>query len=199
MSRGSTWRGPTSRAATRRRPRGLGPGYRPAPRRPLGGGDRLRSRRSARVRPGGGAARTCAGSAGRPGPGPGSASTSCSDGRRPPRRLASDHRGVAEAVRNGWADAGVCLRLVSEEAGLGFPPGPRGGVRPLLPRSVRRDDPGFRPSSRRSARRPTARRWASCPDTIAARPGELRRGAIEVHVPPSIPMAQRIPWIRCVR
>jgi molybdate-binding protein len=39
---------------------------------------------------------------------------------RPPRRLASDHRGVAEAVRSGWADAGVCLRLVSEEAGLDF-------------------------------------------------------------------------------
>jgi molybdate-binding protein/DNA-binding XRE family transcriptional regulator len=34
--------------------------------------------------------------------------------------LASDHRGVAEAVKSGWADAGVCLRLVSEEAGLGF-------------------------------------------------------------------------------
>jgi molybdate-binding protein len=42
------------------------------------------------------------------------------DGRKAPRRLASDHRGVAEAVRNGWADAGVCLRLVSEEAGLDF-------------------------------------------------------------------------------
>ena len=42
--------------------------------------------------------------------------------RRPPRRLASDHRGVAEAVRSGWADAGVCLRLVSEEAGLDFLP-----------------------------------------------------------------------------
>jgi molybdate-binding protein/transcriptional regulator with XRE-family HTH domain len=42
------------------------------------------------------------------------------DGRKAPRRLASDHRGVAEAVRSGWADAGVCLRLVSEEAGLDF-------------------------------------------------------------------------------
>jgi molybdate-binding protein len=42
--------------------------------------------------------------------------------RRPPRRLASDHRGVAEAVRSGWADAGVCLRLVSEDAGLSFLP-----------------------------------------------------------------------------
>ena len=42
--------------------------------------------------------------------------------RRPPRCLASDHRGVAEAVRGGWADAGVCLRLVSEDAGLDFLP-----------------------------------------------------------------------------
>jgi molybdate-binding protein/transcriptional regulator with XRE-family HTH domain len=41
---------------------------------------------------------------------------------RAPDRLASDHRGVAEAVRAGWADAGVCLRLVSEEAGLDFLP-----------------------------------------------------------------------------
>jgi molybdate-binding protein len=40
--------------------------------------------------------------------------------RRPPRRLAADHRSVAEAVRAGWADVGVCLRLVSEEAGLDF-------------------------------------------------------------------------------
>jgi molybdate-binding protein/DNA-binding XRE family transcriptional regulator len=42
------------------------------------------------------------------------------DGRRPPRRLASNHRGVAEAIRNGWADVGVCLRLVSDEFGLDF-------------------------------------------------------------------------------
>jgi molybdate-binding protein/transcriptional regulator with XRE-family HTH domain len=54
----------------------------------------------------------------------GSGARQCLDellgGRRPPRRLASDHRGVAEAVRSGWADAGVCLRLVSDEAGLDF-------------------------------------------------------------------------------
>jgi molybdate-binding protein/DNA-binding XRE family transcriptional regulator len=37
-----------------------------------------------------------------------------------PRRIAKDHRGVAEAIRCGWADAGICLRLVSEEAGLTF-------------------------------------------------------------------------------
>ena len=41
-------------------------------------------------------------------------------GRAVARCEASDHRGVAEAVKSGWADAGVCLRLVSEEAGLDF-------------------------------------------------------------------------------
>lgn len=55
---------------------------------------------------------------------PGSGARACLDelleGRNPPRRMASDHRGVAEAIRNDWADLGVCLRLVSEEAGLGF-------------------------------------------------------------------------------
>ena len=40
----------------------------------------------------------------------------------PPRRLAQDHRGVAQAIRDGWADAGVCIRLVSEDAGLRFIP-----------------------------------------------------------------------------
>jgi molybdate-binding protein/DNA-binding XRE family transcriptional regulator len=40
--------------------------------------------------------------------------------RTVPRHVASDHRGVAEAIRSGWADAGVCLRLVCEEAGLSF-------------------------------------------------------------------------------
>jgi molybdate-binding protein/DNA-binding XRE family transcriptional regulator len=40
--------------------------------------------------------------------------------RRPPRRLAYDHRGVAQAIRCGWADAGICHRLVSDEAGLDF-------------------------------------------------------------------------------
>jgi molybdate-binding protein len=55
----------------------------------------------------------------------GSGARQCLDellgGRRGvPRCVASDHRGVAEAIRSGWADAGVCLRLVSEEAGLNF-------------------------------------------------------------------------------
>ena len=55
---------------------------------------------------------------------PGSGARFCLDQLRPhrpaPRRLAYDHRGVAEAVRCGWAEVGVCLRLASEEAGLRF-------------------------------------------------------------------------------
>jgi molybdate-binding protein len=56
---------------------------------------------------------------------PGSGARQCLDdllaGRKiAPLCTASDHRSVAEAVRSGWADAGVCLRLVTEEAGLGF-------------------------------------------------------------------------------
>lgn len=36
--------------------------------------------------------------------------------------VAANHRGVADAIRFGWADAGVCVRLVSEEARLRFLP-----------------------------------------------------------------------------
>ena len=54
----------------------------------------------------------------------GSGARQCLDqllaGRRPPRHIAPDHQSVATAIRCGWADAGVCLRLNSEEAGLGF-------------------------------------------------------------------------------
>ena len=54
----------------------------------------------------------------------GSGARQCQDelleDRRPPRHTAHDHRGVAEAIRSGWADAGVCLRLVSDETGLRF-------------------------------------------------------------------------------
>ena len=37
-----------------------------------------------------------------------------------PKHVVHSHRSVAEAVRAGWADAGICLRLASEEAGLDF-------------------------------------------------------------------------------
>lgn len=42
------------------------------------------------------------------------------EGRPAPKRLARDHRGVADAIRCGWADVGVCLQLTSDEAGLKF-------------------------------------------------------------------------------
>lgn len=35
-------------------------------------------------------------------------------------RVAGSHRAVAEVVRSGWAEAGVCVRLAAEEAGLQF-------------------------------------------------------------------------------
>jgi molybdate-binding protein/DNA-binding XRE family transcriptional regulator len=57
---------------------------------------------------------------------PGSGARQCLDrvlGNRPsPRRITSHHRGVAEIIRSGCADAGVCLQLASAEAGLDFLP-----------------------------------------------------------------------------
>lgn len=54
----------------------------------------------------------------------GSGARQCLDellGSRPaPRRTARDHRGVTEAIRSGWADAGVCLRIAAAEANLNF-------------------------------------------------------------------------------
>jgi molybdate-binding protein len=44
------------------------------------------------------------------------------ESRPAPRLIARDHRQVVDAVQSGWADAGVCVRLVSEEAGLTFMP-----------------------------------------------------------------------------
>jgi molybdate-binding protein/DNA-binding XRE family transcriptional regulator len=55
---------------------------------------------------------------------PGSAAAQCLEelrgGRPAPQRIARDHHGVAEAIRAGWADVGICHRLAAEEAGLGF-------------------------------------------------------------------------------
>src|SRR5262245_4026627 len=40
--------------------------------------------------------------------------------RRTPRHTANDHRSVVEAIRNEWADLGICLRLTAEEGQLAF-------------------------------------------------------------------------------
>lgn len=55
---------------------------------------------------------------------PGAGARRCQDellgDARPPQRTARDHRAVAEAIRNQWAEAGICLRLASDEAQLRF-------------------------------------------------------------------------------
>jgi len=57
---------------------------------------------------------------------PGSAARECLDellkGRRFSGREVGGHASVAEAVRSGWAGAGVCVRFSAEEAGLNFLP-----------------------------------------------------------------------------
>jgi molybdate-binding protein/DNA-binding XRE family transcriptional regulator len=57
---------------------------------------------------------------------PGAGARRCQDellgARRPPKHVAHDHRGVVEAIRSGWADVGVCLRLAAEEGRLSFLP-----------------------------------------------------------------------------
>jgi molybdate-binding protein/transcriptional regulator with XRE-family HTH domain len=54
----------------------------------------------------------------------GSGARRCQDeilaGRPAPRHIALDHRGVAAAIKCGWGDVGPCVRLASEESGLGF-------------------------------------------------------------------------------
>lgn len=57
---------------------------------------------------------------------PGSGARECLDslmgGKATPGRLVHGHAAVAEAVRAGWAEAGVCVRLAADEAGLNFIP-----------------------------------------------------------------------------
>lgn len=57
---------------------------------------------------------------------PGSAARECLDGLlekpRISKRVMMSHHAVVEAVRGGWAEAGVCVRLCAEDAGLRFLP-----------------------------------------------------------------------------
>lgn len=58
---------------------------------------------------------------------PGSAARDCLDQflcakMVPAGRVVGGHSAVAGSVRSGWADAGVCVRLSAEEAGLAFQP-----------------------------------------------------------------------------
>ncbi len=57
---------------------------------------------------------------------PGSGARGCLDallGDKPASgRMVGTHAAVAEAVRAGWADAGVCVQLAADQAGLNFIP-----------------------------------------------------------------------------
>jgi molybdate-binding protein len=57
---------------------------------------------------------------------PGSAARECLDelfgGRRVSGRQVDGHAAVAEAVHAGWAQAGICVKLCAQEAGLNFLP-----------------------------------------------------------------------------
>lgn len=57
---------------------------------------------------------------------PGSAARECLDellaSRPAPGRIVNGHMAVAECVRSGWAQSGICTRLAAEEAGLSFIP-----------------------------------------------------------------------------
>jgi molybdate-binding protein/transcriptional regulator with XRE-family HTH domain len=91
----------------------------------------------------------------------GSGARQCQDqvlgNRPPPRRTGRSHRAVADALRDGWADVGVCVRIVCEEAGLAFLPVREEAYDLCFP-TVLEDDPRIRalvellrvPSFRRS-------------------------------------------------
>lgn len=73
----------------------------------------------------------------------GSGARQCLDrllgGKSTPLREARHHRGVTEAIRSGWADAGVCVELTSAEAGLDFLPVQREAYDVCIPESLADD------------------------------------------------------------
>ncbi|MBP7950163.1 MAG: helix-turn-helix domain-containing protein [Verrucomicrobiales bacterium] len=74
---------------------------------------------------------------------PGSAARECLDGllekSRASKRVVLSHQAVAEAVRGGWAEAGVCVRLCAENAGLRFLPLRRESLDLCFPAAMERD------------------------------------------------------------
>ena len=74
---------------------------------------------------------------------PGSAARECLDellGRRSfDGREVGGHASVAEAVRSGWAEAGVCVKFSAEEAGLNFLPLRNETLDFCFPASLQRD------------------------------------------------------------
>jgi molybdate-binding protein/DNA-binding XRE family transcriptional regulator len=113
---------------------------------------------------------------------PGSGAQQCLDEllglagpRRPPRACptAFDHRGVAGAIRGHGADAGICLRLAGDEAGLHFL-SVRREAYDLCLADDRLDDPRARALLRVVRSDPYRRLLADLPGYDTARTGELQ-------------------------
>jgi hypothetical protein len=86
-------------------------------------------------------------------------------------------RGVADAVRCGWADVGVCLRLTSEEAELEFL-GPREESSEICYPEAMSDARRIRPWPRSFGQRRTADGPANSRATMARRPAS-RSASVE--------------------
>ena len=71
----------------------------------------------------------------------GSAARECLDElcKRASGRIVPSHAAVADAVRGGWADAGVCVQLSAENAGLNFVPVRKEAVDFCFPSALRHD------------------------------------------------------------
>lgn len=74
---------------------------------------------------------------------PGSAARECLDdllGKpQSSKRIMLSHQAVVEAVRGGWAEAGVCVRLCAEDAGLRFLPVRNESLDLCFPAALERD------------------------------------------------------------
>lgn len=82
-----------------------------------------------------------------------------------------DPAAIASAIREGWAQAGVCTRLVAEQAGLRFLPTKR-TVYDLCAAPALRDDPAVRAVATALAAGPLQRRLAELPGTHAEETGK---------------------------
>ena len=74
---------------------------------------------------------------------PGSSARECLDELlvkpRTSNRIVLSHSAVAEVVRSGWAEAGVCVRICAEDAGLHFLPVRTESLDLCFPASIERD------------------------------------------------------------
>ena len=105
---------------------------------------------------------------------PGSAARECLDELRADARgrTVHSHAAVAEAVRGGWAGAGVCVRIAAEDAGLTFLP-VRTEAMDFCFAAALEGDPRMQ-ALLRHLRSPSHRQWvAELPGYDARETGEL--------------------------